>query len=92
MIKGGYGKKDPPLGLKRSKYTLDPVGLSSKSHYNTIANLKKYKKQNLGFFYFISYKKYCVNKIPKPQNQCLSFYWLYDVNISTVIYQTGFEP
>ena len=29
MIKGGYGKKDPPLGLKRSKYTLDPVGLKT---------------------------------------------------------------
>ena len=28
MIKGGYGKKDPPLGLKRSKYTLDPLGLN----------------------------------------------------------------
>ena len=27
FIKGGYGKKDPPSGLKRSKYTLDPVGL-----------------------------------------------------------------
>ena len=26
-IKEGYGKKDPPLALKRSKYTLDPVGL-----------------------------------------------------------------
>ena len=31
MIKGGYGKKDPPLGLKRSKYTLDPVGLTEAS-------------------------------------------------------------
>ena len=38
MIKGGYGKKDPPLGLKRSKYTLDPVGL--KHSWHTVPEFK----------------------------------------------------
>ena len=29
VILKGYGKKDPPLGLKRMKYTLGPLGLKS---------------------------------------------------------------
>ena len=64
MIKGGYGKKDPPLSLKRSKYTLDPVGLKVLIH--TFDHLKVHMNRNDSFLMRYYMNPYLIGKVLRP--------------------------